>query len=113
MQLTATYQGQTFTRNTKAAYTHITIVRHHRTGELVDARWSKSAEAAAKPLPNGWEANRVAVIEVGSDDTVAEVQAPGFFIFPEDQGYTLVLPNGWATFCETEDEAKGLIAELS
>lgn len=73
MKLTATYRGQTFTRTTKAAYTHITVITHPETGELVDARWSKSAEAAAKPLPHGWEAHRVAVIEVGSDDTVAEV----------------------------------------
>jgi hypothetical protein len=62
MKITATYQGQTFTRTSKVAYTHLVVALMD--GELVAARWSKSAAAAAKPLPYGWDSGRVATIEL-------------------------------------------------
>lgn len=59
----ATYAGQTFTkRSATQVFTHVTIIRHNRTDELIDARWSKSEAAALKPLPNGWEPYRVATV---------------------------------------------------
>jgi hypothetical protein len=62
---TATYQGKTFTRNSRTVkYTHVTLITHPVTGELVDARWSKSLAGAKAKLPHGWEALRVAIVTV-------------------------------------------------
>lgn len=61
---TAKFNGQVIdTRSSKTVtYTHAAIIRLN--GELVVARWSKSAKAAAAKLPNGWEAARVATVTV-------------------------------------------------
>lgn len=67
---TATYNGKTFTRTSRTVtYTHVTLAKLE--GDVVAARWSKSAKAAATALPNGWESARVAVVEV-----TAQGQAP-------------------------------------
>ncbi|MEG8276386.1 hypothetical protein [Streptomyces sp. AHA2] len=59
---TAQYKGTTFTRTSARRYTHVVVIE--RDGEFIDARWSMSPEAAAKRLPHGWEAERVATVEV-------------------------------------------------
>ncbi|MEU6684424.1 hypothetical protein [Streptomyces sp. NPDC046832] len=59
---TAQYKGTTFTRTSARKYTHVVVIE--RDGEFIDARWSMSPEAAAKRLPHGWEAERVATVEV-------------------------------------------------
>ncbi|MGW7270784.1 hypothetical protein ACWGH5_09715 [Streptomyces sp. NPDC054864] len=63
MKFTATYEGQTFTRTSKTrTYTHVALVKHPETGEIFDYRWSQTEDNAAKRLPYGWEAHRVAVV---------------------------------------------------
>lgn len=73
---TAEYKGQTFTRTSRTVtYTHVTLAKLG--GEIVAARWSKTAKAAATALPNGWESARVAVIEVTAQGQEPKVeQAP-------------------------------------
>jgi hypothetical protein len=66
MKFTAEYKGEKFTRTSARTYTHVAIVE--KDGEFVAARWSMSPEAAAKRLPNGWEAHRVATVEVTPED---------------------------------------------
>jgi hypothetical protein len=70
---TATYNGTTEVRNSKTVtYTHAAWVRK-ADGTLFVYRWSKTAEAAAKPLPHGWEAHRVATTEVVDAAAAVEV----------------------------------------
>lgn len=61
----AEHEGQTFTRTatTGRTYTHVTLARSPRTGNVFDCRWSMSARAAATKLPDGWEPHRVTVVE--------------------------------------------------
>lgn len=66
---TATYNGQTVTRSSKTVtYTHVTFGINPVTGEIVDARWSKSAAAASKKLPYGWKT--VATVAVTAPATL-------------------------------------------
>lgn len=68
---TATYKGKNFTRTSKTVtYTHVTLIRMN--GEIVDARWSKSLQGALAKLPNGWESERVAVVEVTAEAPAAK-----------------------------------------
>ncbi|AFU62217.1 repressor [Streptomyces phage TG1] len=70
-KFTATFEGIRFERTSATrVYTHVVIVRTAE-GDLADARWSMSPEAAAKPLPNGWESYRVATVEVAPADPKA------------------------------------------
>jgi hypothetical protein len=76
----AEYQGQTFTRtaSTGRTYTHVTLAWAAHRNEVIAARWSMSAKAAATKLPDGWEAHRVAVVECFPEGQapVAEQVAP-------------------------------------
>jgi hypothetical protein len=78
MKFTAEYKGEKFTRtSTTRTYTHVAVIE--RNGEFIAARWSMTPEAAAKRLPHGLEAERVATVAVtpeGAEPVADEAAQP-------------------------------------
>jgi hypothetical protein len=79
MKLTANYQGQKFSRNTKANYTHVAVALSP-SGEIVDFQWSKSEANARKAVNGTWIKGGwtlVAVIAVDGTEAPATPKGKG------------------------------------